>query len=322
MGELVSVIIPIYNVEEYLRESLDSVIEQSYTNIEVILVDDGSLDGSGEICDQYAAQDPRIKVLHLPNGGVSKARRLGYESSTGEYVAFVDPDDRLPHDAIKLLCENMSYEFDIVVGSSTRFYQSGKVKRLIYKAEVVKDDEWLRRLIHITPEYIGVPWGRIFRRELFVRESFSVLKRAQDLVMNIEVATRLRSVKIIPSIVYNYRAPFGVRKVYQPDLEYLKLYLGKIRTILIQNGLYGQYAADFHSMQLFYIHRCILRESYINGEDEWIKKLCREVDGETLTYQQRAILASLQSISAQKRLRRISKLMRFGAKILKLVRLR
>lgn len=90
---LVSVIIPIYNVEKYLSECLDSIISQTYKNLEIILVDDGSLDNSCEICDKYAAYDLRIKVIHKKNGGVSTARNAGIEISTGEWIYFIDPDD-------------------------------------------------------------------------------------------------------------------------------------------------------------------------------------------------------------------------------------
>ena len=91
-NELVSVIIPVYNVQPYLREALDSVIHQTYSNLEIIIIDDGSTDGSGRICDEYAEQDQRIKVIHQENKGLSSTRNAGLDRMTGEIVAFLDSD--------------------------------------------------------------------------------------------------------------------------------------------------------------------------------------------------------------------------------------
>ena len=90
---MISVIIPVYNVEKYLRKCLDSILKQTYKDVEIILVDDGSKDASGAICDEYANTDVRIKVLHKENGGVSSARNVGLCLATGEYVTFIDADD-------------------------------------------------------------------------------------------------------------------------------------------------------------------------------------------------------------------------------------
>ena len=91
--ELISIIVPVYNVEEYLKECIDSIINQTYKRIEIILVDDGSTDKSGKICDDYAKIDKRIKVVHKENGGLSDARNVGISVSSGKYIAFVDSDD-------------------------------------------------------------------------------------------------------------------------------------------------------------------------------------------------------------------------------------
>ena len=100
---LVSVIIPVYNVSRYLLQCLDSVISQTWRNLEIIIIDDGSTDGSGRICDQYADRDDRIKVIHSPNRGLSAARNLGLENLKGQYIAFVDSDDLIEPHAIETL---------------------------------------------------------------------------------------------------------------------------------------------------------------------------------------------------------------------------
>ena len=108
--DLISVVIPVYNTEKYLKECIDSVINQSYNNLEIILVDDGSTDNSLEICNKYADMDKRIKVIHKNNGGLSDARNVGIENANGKYITFVDSDDFIENDMYELLyndvCEN------------------------------------------------------------------------------------------------------------------------------------------------------------------------------------------------------------------------
>ena len=103
----VSVVVPVYNVEKYLSRCLDSIINQTYRNLEILLVDDGSTDKSGEICDYYALKDNRIKIFHKNNGGVSSARNYALERMSGDYVTFVDSDDTLSIDAVKKLSSLM-----------------------------------------------------------------------------------------------------------------------------------------------------------------------------------------------------------------------
>lgn len=103
MFPLISVIIPIYNVEKYVKRCLDSVLNQTYCHLEVILVDDGSTDSSGKICDEYKKMDTRIRVIHKSNEGVSSARNLGIEVANGEYIAFIDSDDAMEKDCIEYL---------------------------------------------------------------------------------------------------------------------------------------------------------------------------------------------------------------------------
>ena len=114
---LISVIVPVYNVEAYLARCVDSILSQTHSNLEVILVDDGARDASGAICDDYAAKDPRVKVLHKENGGLSSARNAGLEIATGEYIAFVDSDDWIEPDAYSHLLEVMrKYDVRLVCG--------------------------------------------------------------------------------------------------------------------------------------------------------------------------------------------------------------
>ena len=106
MNSLISVIVPVYNVEDYLDRCIESIINQTYKNLEIILVDDGSTDSSGKKCDEYALRDGRIKVFHKENGGVSSARNMGLDIATGDYIGFVDSDDLLEHNMYEMLLNN------------------------------------------------------------------------------------------------------------------------------------------------------------------------------------------------------------------------
>ena len=109
-NETISVIVPVYKVEPYLRECVDSIINQTYKNLEIILVDDGSPDNCGAICDEYAAKDSRVRVIHKENGGVSSARNAGIEAATGDYIGFVDSDDWIEPDMYENLLESLQRE--------------------------------------------------------------------------------------------------------------------------------------------------------------------------------------------------------------------
>ena len=121
--EKISVIVPVYNSEAYLENCLNSIIQQTYQNLEIILVNDGSTDGSAAICQRYKIQDPRVKVYHKPNGGVGSSRNRALEAVTGDYILFVDNDDWLELDHIESLYHLLKKaDADIAIGNFTQFY--------------------------------------------------------------------------------------------------------------------------------------------------------------------------------------------------------
>ena len=120
--ELISIIVPVYNAEKYLQKCLDSILEQTYQNLEIIIVNDGSTDNSGQICHEYEQKDSRIIYMEKENGGVSDTRNTGLDRMTGSYVTFVDSDDWLEPNYVQFLYEKLiEHQADIVVGNYTRF---------------------------------------------------------------------------------------------------------------------------------------------------------------------------------------------------------
>ena len=196
----ISVIIPIYKAEEHLSRCIDSILNQNFVNFELVLVDDGSPDGSGAICDEYALHDERIKVVHQKNGGVTSARSVGVNTSTGEYITFVDADDSLPHNALTLFyaaTENGLY--DIVVGKydvNTHFQGNILTVREYQKNCIFGD---------VGPP---APWAKLFERSLFTAETFNIpreITKGEDMLMNIRLAFQnQKSVRLLDEVVYNY----------------------------------------------------------------------------------------------------------------------
>ena len=156
-----SLIIPVYNVEEYLKECIDSVLSQTYTNIEIILVDDGSPDNCPQICDEYAKRDSRIRVIHKANGGLSDARNAGMRIATGDYVMFIDSDDALSSiDALSILYQNLSeLNYPDILTTNTELGFS----------EVISGKEFLQHVIkrwELTRKIDIVVWNKVFKRSL------------------------------------------------------------------------------------------------------------------------------------------------------------
>ena len=136
---LVSVIVPVYNVEDYLAECVESLQNQTYPELEIILVDDGSTDGSGRLCDVLAAQDARIRVIHKENGGLSDARNVGMRSAEGTYFTFVDSDDVLPRNAVARMCSQCEGQgADCARSDAADVFTSGDRARSLWK--VVSQD--------------------------------------------------------------------------------------------------------------------------------------------------------------------------------------
>lgn len=175
----VSIIVPVYQVEQYLKNCVDSILNQSYSNLEIILVDDGSPDHSGHICDEYAKKDERVKVIHKENGGLSDARNAGIEIATGEYLMFVDSDDFLSSGAIQTLVEVLEEQnADMAVGSIQCVDEQGNS---LHKSWFLEDRIWNK------PDYFfGVlSWmpmavAKLYKREIFLCLRFPVGKLHED----------------------------------------------------------------------------------------------------------------------------------------------
>lgn len=164
---MISIIIPIYNAEKYLRRAVDSIRNQTFSDWELILVDDGSSDGCGKICDEYAGMDSRIQVLHRNNQGVSASRNAGLDVASGEYIYFLDSDDYLPEQALHTLYSRMTEEnADLVVAGHSRVEADGYIHCDSGNWPELKTTEEIQRAIlqNRLPNFV---WGKLYKKELW-----------------------------------------------------------------------------------------------------------------------------------------------------------
>lgn len=203
MEPLISVIVPVYNVEPYLRKCVDSILNQTYRNLEVILVDDGSPDGCPVICDEYAEMDHRVRVIHKENGGLSDARNAGMAVMNGEYLSFVDSDDLLPADAIETLHKIAVEEnTDLVIGGHNRFEdvpaESSNVETFVQRWTPVEAmADMLRNGC--------ASWARLYRRELHQTILFPVGEINEDEAIVLLLLEKCKTIAVTNAVVYHYR---------------------------------------------------------------------------------------------------------------------
>ena len=212
MVDLISVIIPVYNVEPYLKKCLDSVVTQTYKEIEIILVDDGSTDGSGLICDEYAAQDKRIKVIRKQNGGLSDARNVGLDQCNGRYVTFIDSDDYVASDYIERLYRILvEYNADIAVCDYFEFYDDEPVQTPEKGEKIIVFDK-LQALEQLYGKYstqMTVACSKLYKTELFKDLRFPVGKVHEDMFMAHRVLYKSNGVVLTTRKLYFYRKRKG-----------------------------------------------------------------------------------------------------------------
>lgn len=205
---LISIIVPIYNVEQYLRRCVDSIINQTYQNIEIILVDDGSPDNCGKICDEYAKQDQRVKVIHKPNGGLSDARNVGIENSQGDYLMFIDSDDWIELNSCDYLLDlSHKNNSDIVIFGVNDVYDNGVTipSRKGYIGLTEKQD--IIKCMSYKPGEYGVfnyVCNKFFSARLFDGIKFPVGRLAEDQGTTYKLIHKANRIFVTDYHLYNY----------------------------------------------------------------------------------------------------------------------
>lgn len=211
---MISIIVPLFNANNYIEICVSNLLAQTYSDYEIILVDDGSTDGSGAICDRIAETDSRISVIHSSNGGPATARRIGIESAKGEYLMFVDIDDTQPNEAIEILFSTIDENTDIVSGYLARDY-NGKVEEIKYKhdkAMYYENTEDVLRDFFTVKNFNSSLCGKIIRRTLFDEVVFGDNTTVgDDINLILQLYEKSRRTILLPCMVYFYKySPKGI----------------------------------------------------------------------------------------------------------------
>lgn len=205
--ELVSIIVPVFNVEKYLERCLDSIVNQTYKMLEIILVDDGSCDGSGSICDRYANADKRIKVIHKTNGGLSDARNVGIEESQGSFLTFIDSDDYIHSQMVEILVGNINenladISFCAYEQGNEQEYFSNRSSECEISSVLLSGKEYL--LYEIPGVATTITCNKMYRRYLFEQYKFPYGKLHEDDFLIYKILYKSKKIVFTPQKLYYY----------------------------------------------------------------------------------------------------------------------
>lgn len=231
---LISVIVPVYNTRDYLEECIGSLVAQTYRPVEFLLIDDGSSDGSGEVCDKYASLYPEVRVIHKENGGVSSARNIGIQEAKGECLVFVDSDDKIHHGLLEMYIKNFEDSFILVCQSEDcrempidRKYDEYQLRdRTEYTIE-----DFMR---FFCDDYVNPPWNKLYvskilkDHEIYFPEGMSL---GEDLVFNLEYmkyAPKKYRVMTAPMYYYRLAEKGSLSSSFPTDLFEIQIYLFEI----------------------------------------------------------------------------------------------
>lgn len=285
MKETVSVILPVYNGENYIERCIHSIINQTYRALEIIIVDDGSSDATYQICTRYAKQDNRITVYRRENEGVSAARNYGLQQATGNYIQFVDADDYLKKNATELLYRRMKKEnADMVVCSYMRL-----IGRFTIPSDILElPGNYTKKqyLIHTLKDpghhYYGVVWNKLYRNDVIKKQKIQFRRDVtlgEDFIFNLEYMQYANKISVILSHLYYYNNVNGnslsrqnqkTIAICRDELHNREKIYAYYREVFQKNFLYDTY---HHKMEEYWLKFYVRQLHFVNGlEDEWSRE--------------------------------------------------
>ncbi len=234
---MISIIVPVYKVEPYLRQCVDSILNQTYRDIEVLIIDDGSPDRCGEICDEYVENDKRVRVFHTQNKGLSTARNLGLREAKGEYIGFVDSDDWIEPDMYEVLLRRIEETGADISVCNFWVEETGKRKASDYSRAIYVDKESLRALV--DGRLSNYVWNKLYRNTIFQTIVFPCGKNHEDIASMHLIINRAKSVAVLSATKYHYRIRNeSITKTYTASnlVAYADAYLLQYRFMLNEYG--------------------------------------------------------------------------------------
>lgn len=241
INELVSIIVPIYKIQyNLLRDTITSLINQTYNNVEIILVDDGSPDKCGNICDEFAKSNRKIKVIHTKNSGVSHARNTGIMESKGKYIVFVDGDDTVPDYAIISMLRVMkNSNCDLLIGNFTikgsEVAYNNEIHQYIDSGDLLKIQKSFIEAPKLNNHrYSGAPWGKMYKRNIIIKNNCffdESLPRSQDNEFNFRYMLYVNKVTYLNTVIYEYcvRDDSAVKKYWPKAIDNADILLKKLK---------------------------------------------------------------------------------------------
>ena len=268
MNDLISIIVPVYNVEDYLDKCINSIINQTYTNIEIIIINDGSTDNSYEICKSY--KDKRIKLYSIKNKGLSGARNYGISKSKGKYLAFVDSDDYIEKDYIEVLYNNLIKEdADLSCCSLYEVFKNEiKNKSKKDKYYVMNSYETIEKTF--TDEGLNVyVWNKLYKKELFKNIKFPVNKNSEDIYVMHEIISSCKKIvyESIPKYYYVQRKNSIVNNINKINIDSIEASLHAVNYLKNNKELQRYAIKNYLNTRLRYYKKLL----YSNKEDKTIR---------------------------------------------------
>lgn len=259
---VVSIIVPVFNSASYVGKCIKSILSQTYDKFELLLINDGSTDQSGQICETYSRKDQRIRVFHQENQGVTKARELGVEKSEGEYIMFVDSDDTLQPNAIKTLIENIKL-CDIVISDSI--------------LGTINKEEYINCLLKNQISWCC--WGKLYKKHLFQPSPFGIPRYfniGEDLMMQLNLSNNIRcNIRCIEDCIYSVTEnPNSVTRSRNFSVEYETKFIDEI--IRITNKLGVECRASLYELKMGSLYGLIKSGTKVSYKIKWIQRLKRE----------------------------------------------
>ena len=281
MNPKISVIVPVYNCEKYIERCLRSIVSQTFTDFEVIVVNDGSQDKSQEICERLALEDARIRVYYKENGGSNSARKYGVDKAVGDYIRFVDSDDTIPDNSLALMLEKATiHQLDIVQGAN--FYEDSKGNKTISflgKEGLFTNIEFIGMVLRA--QINTGPCASLYRKELFNDNTFNLpkdVKLNEDKYMNVCLGIQAQKVGLFnDAIIYNYfQNTASTTQSYQftSTKPFEHLY-ERIETVLKEACLYEQFKDTLEVGKLYAVASCSFHNLSL-VKDRWSIQVIKE----------------------------------------------
>lgn len=283
MDPLISVIVPVYNAKNYIGKCIESILLQTLSDIECLLIDDGSKDSSGAICDEYALKDKRVKVIHQENGGEMAARATGVRISKGKYVYFVDADDKIMPDTLACMYSCVKEDVDIVAFESQC---NGIFSMVDYAKELLSF-----RLLTV--------WGKLYKRCLFddyVLDVPSFFKVGGDFLTNLRILKNIRGVVICKpqyKYLYNHLNPESVQLKHRNSYTYERSMILEVNKTLTSLPEYSAIEQVHFKWLIVYLGGMIGLRYHINFTETWVKDIQRKGQKFPLSLRDKIVLSAI-----------------------------